>query len=189
MYDQSFVVELEMIPEGSFRLPEVRYPFNQWSLLVDSTFNSKDSLMYVYNLLMEYPTMVLELSSHTDARGDNEYNRRLADNRAHQCYIFLIDEKGIDPRRIVPIGRGEMQPRTVYKKGTEWFESAPEDMTGVETIILTEAYINKFKADKVLFEKLHQFNRRTEARVITMEFDSTTAPPAPTSYKEFVKLK
>jgi len=189
MYDQSFVVELEMIPEGSFRLPEVRYPFNQWSLLVDSTFNSKDSLMYVYNLLMEYPTMVLELSSHTDARGDNEYNRRLADNRAHQCYIFLIDEKGIDPRRIVPIGRGEMQPRTVYKKGTEWFESAPEDMTGVETIKLTEAYINKFKADKVLFEKLHQFNRRTEARVITMEFDSTTAPPAPTSYKEFVKLK
>lgn len=189
MYDQSFVVELEMIPEGSFRLPEVRYPFNQWSLLVDSTFNSKDSLMYVYNLLMEYPTMVLELSSHTDSRGDNEYNRRLADNRAHQCYIFLIDEKGIDPRRIVPIGRGEMQPRVVYKKGSEWFESAPEDMTGVETITLTEAYINKFKADKALFERLHQFNRRTEARVITMEFDAETAPPAPASYKEFVKLK
>jgi peptidoglycan-associated lipoprotein len=188
-YNQSFFIDMQMVPEKVFRLPEVRYPFNQWSLLVDSTINSKDSLMYVYNLLNEYPTMVLELSSHTDSRGDNEYNRILADNRAKECYRFLVDEKGIDPRRIVPIGRGESQPRVVFKRGNEWFETMPEDKTGVETIVLNEAYINKFKADKALFEKLHQFNRRTEGRVITMEFDEKTAPAASPNYKVFLPLK
>lgn len=188
-YDQSFFIDMQMVPDKVFRLPEVRYPFNQWSLLVDSTINSKDSLMYVYNLLNEYPTMVLELSSHTDSRGDNEYNRVLADNRAKECYRFLVDEKGIDPRRIVPVGRGESQPRVVFKRGDEWFEVMPEDKTGVETITLTEAYINKFKADKALFEKLHQFNRRTEGRVITMEFEAATAPEAPAIYRKFLPLK
>lgn len=187
--NQSFVVELQLIPEGSFRLPEVRYPFNQWSLLVDSSFNSKDSLMYVYNLLQEYPTMVLELSSHTDSRGNDEYNRILADNRAKQCYIFLVDEKGIDPRRIVPVGRGESQPRKVYNKGTEWSETIPEGQVGWVEVVLTEAFINKYKADKATFEKLHQFNRRTEARVITMEFNGETAPVASPEYKKFRDLK
>lgn len=189
-YNQSFVFDLQMIPTKSFRLPEVRYPFNEWSLLVDSSFNSKDSLMYVYNLLQEYPTMVLELSSHTDSRGNDEYNRRLADNRAKACYIFLVDEKGIDPRRIVPIGKGEKEPRKVFQKGNEFSENEPkEGETGWTEVSLTEAFINKYKKDKVTFEKLHQLNRRTEARVITMEFNAETAPAAPESYREYVKLK
>lgn len=174
--NQNFLVEMQMVPIRTFTLPEVRYPLDQWTLLVDSTINSKDSLEYVYNLLIEYPGMVLELNSHTDSRGSDKYNLVLSDNRAKACYKYLVEEKGIDPRRIVPIGRGETIPQTIEKDGKE--------------VKLTEAYINQFKKnDPKEFERLHQLNRRTDARVITMEFDPNTAPPANPEYLNFRKPK
>ncbi len=166
--NQSFVIELELVPikADPIRLPEVRYPFAQYTLLVDSTINSKDSLNYVYNLLTKYPGMILELSSHTDSRGSDEKNQILSENRAKECVRYLVTEKGIDPRRLVPVGKGEKEP-------AKWVDPA----TG-ETITLTEAYINQFqKTNKAKFEKLHQLNRRTEGKVLSMDFDPATAPP------------
>lgn len=186
-YDQNFIIDMALLPKKPIRLPEVRYPLNQWTLLVDSTINSPDSLLFVFNLLNEYPGMLLELSSHTDSRGKNEANQKLSENRAKACYKYLVEEKGVDPRRIVPVGKGEMEPRTIWKKGEEYLVSQPNDMEGVETVVLTEEYINKFKADKLLFERLHQFNRRTEGRVINMDFDPATAPAANPEYLQFVK--
>jgi peptidoglycan-associated lipoprotein len=167
-----------LLPIKPIRLPEVRYPLAKWDLLVDSTINSKDSLQYVYDLLQEFPGLVLELSSHTDPRGNDKYNQVLSENRAKACYKYLVQERGVDPRRIVPVGKGEREPRVVYKKGDVYMEMAPSDMTGVERITLTEAYMNQFKKDKRKFEMLQQLNRRTEGRVVTLDFDPATAPPA-----------
>lgn len=187
-YDQNFVIDMALLPKKPIRLPEVRYPLNQWTLLVDSTINSPDSLLFVYNLLQEYPEMVLELSSHTDSRGKDEANQRLSENRAKACYKFLVEQKGIDARRIVPVGKGEAMPRSVYKKGNDYFDAMPADPTGVETVVLTEAYINQFKqSDPKLFEKLHQLNRRTEGRVLRMDFDPAKDPAADPKHKQFVK--
>ena len=100
----------------------------------------------------------------------------------------VIGTGGLDPRRIVPVGKGEAEPRKVWKKGDEYLTSQPLDLTGVEEIVLTEAYINKFKrSNNVLFKQLHQFNRRTEGRVITMDFDGTTAPVADPKHMQYVK--
>lgn len=173
--DQNFLVEMQLVPIRTFTLPEVRYPLDEWTLLVDSTINSKDSLEYVYNLLIEYPGMVLQLNSHTDSRGSDKYNQVLSENRAKACYKYLVEEKGIDPRRIVPVGKGEYEPQTIVVNGKE--------------VKLTEAYINKFKADKAEFERLHQLNRRTDAKVLTMEFDPNTAPPAKAEFLIFRKPK
>ena len=187
-YDQNFIMDMALLPKKPIRLPEVRYPLNKWELLVDSTINSTDSLLFVYNLLEEYPGMVLELSSHTDARGSNSANQKLSENRAKACYKYLVEEKGVDPRRIVPVGKGENEPRTVYKKEDSYLAVRPKDMTGVEEIVLTEAYINQFKSsNKELFSLLHQFNRRTEGKVVTMDFDPATAPAADANHLKFVK--
>jgi peptidoglycan-associated lipoprotein len=185
-YDQNFIIDMALIPEKPIRLPEVRYPLSQWSLLVDSTINSKDSLQFVYDLLTEYPGMVLELSSHTDARGTDNSNQVLSENRAKACYKYLVEERGVDPRRIVPVGKGEREPKTVYKKGEMYQVGEPLDMTGYEKVVLTEAYINQFKKmDKRKFEMLHQLNRRTEGKIITMDFDPATSPAANPDYKVF----
>ena len=165
---QSFVVELALLPiiPPVIRLPEVRYPFNKWTLLVDSTINSKDSLKFVYDLMTEYPGLILELSSHTDARGTDDANQLLSENRAKECVNYLVTEKGIDQRRLIPVGQGEHTP-------AKWIDPVSGDTT-----ILNEVYINQFKTtDKVKFEKLHQLNRRTEAKILSMDFDPSTAPP------------
>lgn len=158
-FGRSIILEMSLIPIKPIRLPEVRYPFARWDLLIDSTINSKDSLNFVYDLLTEYPGMVLELSSHTDSRGSNAANKILSEKRAKSCVDYLVNEKGIDPARLVPKGQGEDIP-------AEWKD--PE--TG-EIIKLTETYINKFqKTDPKKFEMLHQLNRRTEGRVLSMDY-------------------
>ncbi len=187
-YDQNFIIDMALLPKKPIRLPEVRYPLSKWDLLVDETINSPDSLLFVYNLLEEYPGMVLQLNSHTDARGSNAANQKLSENRAKACYRYLVQEKGVDPRRIVPVGKGESTARTVWKKGDTYLVAKPINMEGVEEIVLTEKYINKYRRSSTkLFKQLHQFNRRTDAEVISMDFDAATAPPADPKLMEYVK--
>lgn len=187
-YDQNFIIDMALLPKKPIRLPEVRYPLSKWELLVDETINSPDSLLFVFDLLEEYPGMILQLNSHTDARGSNAANQKLSENRAKACYVYLVKEKGVDPRRIVPVGKGENTPRTVWKKGDAYFVVRPVDMNEVEEIVLTEAYINKYRKSNVtLFKQLHQFNRRTDAEVISMDFDPATAAPADPKLMEYVK--
>lgn len=187
-YGQNFIVDMALLPKKPIRLPEVRYPLNKWDLLVDSTINSPDSLLFVFNLLEEYPGMVLELSSHTDSRGSNSANQKLSENRAKACYKYLVEQKGVDPRRIVPVGKGENEPRTVWKRGDAYLASQPANMEGVETISLTESYINSFKSSNPeVFTLLHQLNRRTEGKVLKMDFDPATEPEANPDHLKFVK--
>lgn len=192
---QDFVVDMGLFPvKKPIRLPEVRYPLAQWELLVDSTINSKDSLLYVYNLLIDNPGLVLELNSHTDARGNDNYNQVLSENRAKACYKYLVEEKGIDPRRIIPVGKGKREARKMYVLEGKYYESMPRDaagnaLAGVQEVVLTEAYINQFKkTNKKLFDALHQFNRRTDAKVITLEFDEANTPPANRDFLIFKPL-
>ena len=148
------------------RLPEVRYLMGSANLLVNETFNSKDSLNFVYDLLNEYPGMILELSSHSDARGSDITNQKLSEDRANECVKYLVNEKGIDPRRIIAVGKGETEP--AYWTNPETNEKIP----------LNETFINQFKTiDNEKFEFFHQLNRRTEGKVISMDFNPETAPP------------
>ncbi|MFD1096088.1 OmpA family protein [Salegentibacter chungangensis] len=58
----------------------------------------------------EYPDLVIEIGSHTDFRGSNEYNQALAERRAKSTYDYLIS-KGIDKNRIQSYkGYGETRP-------------------------------------------------------------------------------
>lgn len=175
---QSFIVEIELVPiEEDIRTPEVRYPLNEWTFINDSTCMSKDSLLFLSDLLSSHPHITIDLFSHTDSRSSASYNQVLSENRAKAVYKFLVEEKGIDPRRIQPIGIGEAEPAV-------WIDGNGEE------IVLTERYINKFmRSDKKKFERLHQINRRTTARITSQEFDPSTALPADPEWMEFKPLK
>lgn len=179
-YDQNFIVEMGLLPKTPIVLPEVRYDLGSAVLqIIEGEINSKDSLNYVYELLEEYPGMVLRLMSHTDSRGTAPSNEKLAQERAQSCVDYLVNERGVNPKRLAPEGRGENEPRTIYLIKDEENEedqgtyvlNKPSDETNVEKIELTEKYINQFKkSNKELFERLHQYNRRTEAEVIRMDW-------------------
>jgi peptidoglycan-associated lipoprotein len=173
---QTFILEMPLLPIGEIRTPEVRYPVSQWTFINDATCMSLDSLKFLDSMLREYPNITIDLFSHTDARDTDVKNQVLSENRAKAVYKYLVEQKGLDARRIRPVGKGESEPAT-------W-----EDENG-QKVILTEAYINQFKtSDPVKFQKLHQINRRTTAKITGTDFNPATAPPANPEYSVFKPL-
>ena len=47
------------------------------------------------------------VEGHTDASGSDEYNQRLSEQRARAAERYLVERCGIDPTRLIPIGKGE----------------------------------------------------------------------------------
>lgn len=87
-------------------LENIYYDFNK-SHIRSGAARELDEL---YNLLSTYPSMQIELISHTDTRGSNDYNFKLSKRRAESAKQFLV-KKGIASSRINSIGMGESQPR------------------------------------------------------------------------------
>jgi outer membrane protein OmpA-like peptidoglycan-associated protein len=60
-------------------------------------------------VLIEYPTMKIELSGHTDNKGSSDYNKKLSDSRAKAVLDYLV-KKGISPDRMTSVGYGFDRP-------------------------------------------------------------------------------
>ena len=84
------------------RLNNIYYDYNDAKILKES----EADLDYLNELMIQYPTMVIELSSHTDSRGNDEYNLALSQRRAESAKIYLLS-KGVADERIQPVGYGE----------------------------------------------------------------------------------
>ena len=93
---------------GIIPLPQVLYEVDQFEL----TTAGRDSLEILFTTLTENPTIIIELRSHTDSRNTRRFkggNMELSQKRAQACVNFLVG-KGIDPRRMVPVGKGATEP-------------------------------------------------------------------------------
>ena len=88
--------------ETPIRLNNIYYDFDDDKILTDA---EKD-LTFLYNLLIQYPDMVIELSSHTDSRGTKGYNEKLSQRRADSAKRWLL-AKGVTDDRIQAVGYGE----------------------------------------------------------------------------------
>lgn len=161
--NRRIIRELKVMPEKEvIRLPEVRYDLGKATLQVNDSVNSKDSLNFLYDLMQANPNIIVQLMAHTDSRGSDAANQDLSQRRADSCVAYLVNEKGLDPARLVPKGMGEKDPAMYYEFN--------EDGDTTLTQKLTESYINKFKRDKAKFEKLHQYNRRTEGKILSYDY-------------------
>ena len=86
-------------------LNNIFYDFDKATLRPES----KTELDRLHQLLDANPTMRIELSSHTDALGSDEYNDRLSQARA-QSVVDYLKKKGVTPDRLVAKGYGKTQP-------------------------------------------------------------------------------
>ena len=99
-------VQLKKLEVGkSIVLNNIFYDFDK------ATFRSESmsELERLVQLLNENPTLTIELSSHTDDKGTDEYNQKLSQLRAQSVVDFLIN-KNIDKQRLVAKGYGETVP-------------------------------------------------------------------------------
>lgn len=60
-------------------------------------------------IMLEYPTMKIEISGHTDNKGSGEYNKKLSQSRAKAVLDVLV-KKGISPDRMTSAGYGFDRP-------------------------------------------------------------------------------
>ncbi len=84
------------------KLTNLYYDYNKATI----RSSAQVELDYVYQLLMAYPSLELNLLSHTDARGTDSYNQNLSAGRAVEAMNYLI-RKGVAPSRLSARGLGE----------------------------------------------------------------------------------
>lgn len=140
------------------RIDNIFFDFASSELRPESTV-SLDKLVETLN---DNPNIVIELGSHTDVRGNDDFNLELSQKRAQSVVKYLISN-GINPARMVSKGYGETTPKTVDKRDHEAYPFLPEGQ------VLTEKFINSI-ADTDLQELAHFLNRRTEFKVLRTDF-------------------
>ena len=135
-------------------IDNIFYDFDKATLRPESA----EALDKLITLLNENPNVTIELSSHTDNRGSDQYNERLSQRRAESVVNYLI-EHGIAADRLSPVGYGEKKPKVIKKKLTETYDWLKADD------VLTPEFIEALD-DEEKQEICHQLNRRTEFIVL-----------------------
>ncbi|MES2762566.1 MAG: OmpA family protein [Bacteroidota bacterium] len=87
-------------------LENINYEFDRSELMPGSILALDTTLLKIMTL---NPDIIIELSSHTDDKGSEDYNMKLSQKRAESVVNYLIS-KGIDKNRVKPQGYGESQP-------------------------------------------------------------------------------
>lgn len=99
-------IYINVIPLEPVVIKNIYYEFSKWKL-TDSSKAIIDKTLY--NLMIQNPRIIVEISSHTDSISSDEYNMKLSQKRAESVVKYLID-KGIDKERLVAKGYGESKP-------------------------------------------------------------------------------
>jgi outer membrane protein OmpA-like peptidoglycan-associated protein len=91
--------------EKTFVLDNIYYDLNKADIRPDAAIE----LDKVVEILNDNPTITIELSSHTDSRGDDKLNLKLSQARAESARAYIVS-KGIAPERITAKGYGKTKP-------------------------------------------------------------------------------
>jgi peptidoglycan-associated lipoprotein len=145
---KDFIADFELKPVvPKIRMPKILYDLGKATLRPES----KDSLNFLFDIMKNNPSTVVELSSHTDSRGKAVSNMTLSTARAQSCVDYLVKDKGINPDRLKAKGYGA-------------------NMLLIKDDVIAKA---KTKQEK---EALHEVNRRTDFSILNWDFVDPNAP-------------
>ncbi|RYC68530.1 OmpA family protein [Spirosoma sordidisoli] len=97
--------DLRMLSVGDVvTIDNIYYDFGGVSLRADAT----RELEKLVATMRKYPSLIIEIRSHTDSRGEAARNQVLSEQRAKAVANYLAS-KGISRRRITTLGMGETQ--------------------------------------------------------------------------------
>jgi peptidoglycan-associated lipoprotein len=128
-----FVTKEVIKQGGSIRMNNIYYDLADDKILPDA----EGDLTALAGIMKEYPSVIIEISSHTDAQSGDAYNMKLSQRRAESAVRYLVEKQAIDRSRLQPKGYGE-------------------------TMILNRC----LNGVKDCTDEEHRFNRRTEFKII-----------------------
>lgn len=138
-------------------IENVFYDFDKADLRPET----KTALDEMAQMLRDNPNVTIEMASHTDRKGSDEYNLNLSHRRAQSVIDYLI-AAGISEKRLQPQGYGESRPKTITKRLAREFPQFKEGD------VLTEEYIEALSEEDQ--EVADQINRRTEFQVLSIDY-------------------
>jgi outer membrane protein OmpA-like peptidoglycan-associated protein len=126
-------IDLDSIKIGKkFVIPNIYYDFDKWNIRPDAA----KILDKLAGFLKDNPAVKVELGSHTDVRGSDNYNMTLSDKRAEAAVQYIVDKHGISRENLTWKGYGESELVNGCANGANCTEGE------------------------------HQMNRRTELKII-----------------------
>ena len=99
-------IGINSMPKSAIKLKNIQYEVNS-SELSASAKSILDSSLYIY--LKENSDIIVEINSHTDNTGSDDFNMKLSVKRANNVVKYLI-YKGISSSRLIAKGFGESNP-------------------------------------------------------------------------------
>lgn len=122
---------------------------------------SKTALDSMAQVLRDNPNVTIEMASHTDRWGTEEYNIGLSQRRAQSVIDYLV-KAGIAPGRLQPQGYGKSRPKTITKRLARLYPQFKE------SDVLTPEFIEALSEEDQ--EAADQINRRTEFQVLSIDY-------------------
>jgi len=116
---------------ATFVLKNIHYDFDKSNIRPDAA----PILDNLVNIMVKNPSLRIELSSHTDSRGKDDYNEKLSQRRAASAVSYLV-AKGIGRSRLVDKGYGERQLLNQCANGVKCSSGAHEANRRTEIKVL-----------------------------------------------------
>jgi outer membrane protein OmpA-like peptidoglycan-associated protein len=99
------VINIEKVEVGQkFVMENIYYDFDKWDIRPEAA----EELDKLVKIMKDNPSWKVELSSHTDCRGNDSYNMKLSQKRAESAVDYIVS-KGISRNKITAKGYGESQ--------------------------------------------------------------------------------
>ena len=157
--NETYIVDFFLSPISKpVVIDNIFYDFDKATLRPES----KKALDEMIKMLNDNPNVTIELGAHTDRKGTDQYNERLAQRRAQSVVDYLI-AGGIEAARLEAKGYGESVPKSINKKMAKQFDFLKEGD------VLTEEFILALPPEQQ--EIADQINRRTEFKVLRTNYN------------------
>lgn len=109
----------ELITETEVKLKNIYFEFNKSNITQQGAFE----LDKLVKIMKDYPDMKILVKSHTDSKGNPEYNLKLSERRAQATVQYVIS-KGISKDRLTAKGLGSTEPKIDCKSNCTEEEDA-----------------------------------------------------------------
>ena len=157
--NETYIVDFYLSPISKpVVIKNIFYDFDKATLRPES----QKALDEMIKMLNDNPNVTIELGAHTDRKGSDQYNERLAQRRAQSVVDYLI-AGGIEKERLEAKGYGESVPKVINKKMAKNYDFLNEGDVLTEEFILTLTPEQQEIAD--------QINRRTEFKVLRTNYN------------------
>ena len=100
------------------KLENIYYEYDSYKI----RDNAKKDIDKLANTLKRYPNMIVEISSHTDTRGNAATNLALSQKRANEVFKYML-ARDIPKSRLKAVGKGESEPLNNCGDGVQCTEA------------------------------------------------------------------